>query len=128
MKRIYIREEVCIGCHLCEMYCRFQHSASTDLIKAFKRYPDPPVSRTNVEESGVISLSLRCQHCDESPCFFACLTGALSRNPISDAIVVDSNKCIGCWTCMLACPFGALKQDIDNLFQQGNIHIIFHFF
>ena len=36
MKRIVIHEEHCIGCRLCEVHCLVQHSASRDIIKAFK--------------------------------------------------------------------------------------------
>jgi len=42
---------------------------------------------------------------------YACLTGALRRDPDSDIVSVDVEKCIGCWTCILACPVGAIAQD-----------------
>jgi carbon-monoxide dehydrogenase iron sulfur subunit len=29
-------------------------------------------------------------------------------------VVVDRNKCMGCWTCIVACPNGALTRDLDN--------------
>ncbi len=111
MKRVYIKEEVCIGCHLCEVYCQLQHAQSKDLIKAFKRESPRPLPRLWVEERGVVSFSLRCQQCDEAPCVQACITGALSRDPDSGVVDVDKERCIGCWTCILVCPFGAMKQD-----------------
>jgi len=117
MRRVYIKEEVCIGCHLCEVYCQWQHSQSTDLIKAFKRDLPPPLSRLRIEERSPVFLPVRCQHCDESPCVYTCLTGALSREPGSVVVNVDEERCIGCWTCLLVCPFGAIKQDI----KQGKI-------
>ncbi len=114
MKKVYLKEEVCMGCHLCEVYCQLQHAASKDLVKAFKRDLPPPVSRVRLEENGAVSLSLRCQHCDDAPCLYACLTGALSRDPESGVVDVDEDRCIGCWTCILACPFGALKLDTEK--------------
>jgi carbon-monoxide dehydrogenase iron sulfur subunit len=111
MKRVYIKEEVCIGCHLCEVYCQLRHARSTDLIKAFKRESPKPLPRLRVEESGVVSFSVRCQQCDEAPCVQACLTGALARDPVSYLVKVDEERCIGCWTCLLVCPLGALGQD-----------------
>ena len=50
MKRIYIKEQVCIGCHLCEVYCQMCHSQSKDLIKAFKRESPRPLPRVRIEE------------------------------------------------------------------------------
>ena len=114
MRRVYVKEEVCIGCHLCEVYCQLQHAASKDLVKAFKRELPPPISRVRLEENGVVSLSLHCQHCDEAPCVYACLTGALTRNPASGMVEVDDERCIGCWTCIMVCPFGVIKQDREQ--------------
>ena len=114
MKRVYVKEEVCIGCHLCEVYCQLQHARSTDLVKAFKRGSPRPLPRLRVEERGVVSLSVRCQQCDEAPCVQACLTGALTRDPASSLVEVDRERCIGCWTCLLVCPLGAIKQDTEQ--------------
>jgi len=111
MWRVYIKEEVCIGCHLCEVYCQLQHSQSTDLIKAFKRELPRPLPRLRVEEKETVSFSMRCQQCDEAPCVYACLTGAITHDPIRGVIKVDDERCIGCWTCILVCPFGAIRQD-----------------
>jgi carbon-monoxide dehydrogenase iron sulfur subunit len=113
MKRVYVKEEVCIGCHLCEVYCQLQHAGTADLVKAFKRGA-PPLPRLRVDERGVVSLSVRCQQCDDAPCVQACLTGALSRDPVSRLVTVDEDKCIGCWTCVLVCPLAAITPDREQ--------------
>jgi carbon-monoxide dehydrogenase iron sulfur subunit len=114
VKKVYVKEEVCIGCRLCEVYCQLEHSRSNDLVKAFKRESPPPLSRIRVDERGVVSLSVRCQQCDDAPCVQACLTGALERDPESRLVNVDEDRCIGCWTCVLVCPLAAIKPDTER--------------
>ncbi len=114
MRRIYIKEPVCIGCHLCEVYCQVAHSSSKDLVKTFKRESPRPLPRLSVEVRRPVSFSVRCQHCDEPLCVYACLTGALQKDAISGIVTVDEERCIGCWTCLIACPFGAIRQDTQR--------------
>ena len=78
MRKVYVKEEVCMGCRLCEVYCQLQQAQSDDLIKAFKRESPRPLPRLRVDEQGVVSFSVRCQQCDDAPCVRACLTGALT--------------------------------------------------
>ncbi|HKR31014.1 MAG TPA: 4Fe-4S dicluster domain-containing protein [Terriglobales bacterium] len=53
---------------------------------------------------------MRCNHCDAAPCIEICPTRALYRR--SDGIVdFDSERCIGCKSCMQACPYDALYID-----------------
>jgi carbon-monoxide dehydrogenase iron sulfur subunit len=113
VKKVYVKEEVCIGCHLCEVYCQLEHAGTRDLVKAFKR-EQPPLARLRVDERGVVSLSVRCQHCEDAPCVQACLTGALSRDPESGMVKVDEERCIGCWTCLLVCPLAAIRPDTEQ--------------
>ena len=114
MKRVYIKEEVCIGCHICEVYCRAEHSQSKDLVKAFKGESPPSLPRLRVEEKKPVSFSVLCQHCYEPSCVYACLTGALHRDAESGVVTVDEERCTGCWTCILACPFGVIRQDKER--------------
>ncbi len=114
MRKVYVKEQVCIGCHLCEVYCQLHYSPSRDLVKAFKRESPRPLPRLRVEERGAVSLSVRCQQCDEAPCVQACLTGALTRDPTSLLVNLAEEQCTGCWTCLLVCPLGAIRQDTER--------------
>ena len=111
MKRVYIREEVCIGCELCRVYCQVEHSGSKDLLKAFKKEIPRPLPRIRMERRGEVCFAVQCRHCDEPWCVYSCLTGAMSKDPVSGIVTSDPKKCIGCWTCLLACPYGALTRD-----------------
>ncbi|MBI4296438.1 MAG: 4Fe-4S dicluster domain-containing protein [Chloroflexi bacterium] len=114
MKRIYSKEDVCMACHLCEVYCQAGHAKSKDMIKAFKKELPAALPRTRVEEKKPVSLSVQCRHCDEPACVYACLTGAMTKDPVTGIVNVDTEKCVGCWTCILVCPYGAIRQDKDR--------------
>ena len=114
MKIVYVNEEVCIGCHLCEVYCQLEHSASGDLVKAFRDRASLPLPLVQVAENKPLSFAVQCRHCAEPDCVYACLTGALSKDNDSGAVNVDVEKCIGCGTCILACPFGAIKRQPER--------------
>ncbi len=114
MARVYLRGDVCIGCGLCRVYCQTEHSRSKDIIKAFKRETPRPVPRIRVEAKREICLAIQCRHCVEPWCVYACVTGAMHKDPATATIIVVAEKCIGCWTCIVACPYGAITRDISN--------------
>jgi anaerobic carbon-monoxide dehydrogenase iron sulfur subunit len=111
MKRVLVNEPACMGCHLCEVHCQLQHSRSRDLPKAFKKESPKSIPRLRIEARKPVFFSLLCQHCTEPSCVSACLTGTLSRNPETGVVTTDEDRCIGCWTCILACPYGSIRQD-----------------
>ncbi|WP_366557131.1 4Fe-4S dicluster domain-containing protein [Desulfosporosinus sp. BICA1-9] len=112
MKRVYAREEVCVGCKLCEVYCATAHSEyPSDIVKAFLKQRTKPLPRILVEDNLEISFALQCRHCDEAPCTKACISGAMQKDLVTGIVRNDESRCVGCWTCILACPFGAIRRD-----------------
>lgn len=112
MKRIYAREELCMGCGLCEVHCTVQHSKSKDITKAHRREDPRPQSRIRLEERKPLTFPVQCRHCNEPLCAYSCLTGALQRDRGTGVVKLDQDRCIGCGTCVMVCPYGAvwLKQ------------------
>ncbi|HID57508.1 TPA: 4Fe-4S dicluster domain-containing protein [Candidatus Poribacteria bacterium] len=119
MKRVYAIEEYCVGCRLCELACAVAHSKEKDftnpyrIIRAYKREFPRPMPRALVEEQGPLSFSLQCRHCEDAPCVESCTTGAMHRDE-RGAVVVDTQKCVGCWSCVMVCEYGAIKRDLVN--------------
>ena len=114
MKRIYAREELCLGCRLCEIHCLVQHSRSKKIIKAFRKEKDLVVPGVVVEASGQTNFALQCRHCDAAPCVEACITGAMHRDPASGAVLCDADRCVGCWMCVMVCPAGAVRRGAQD--------------
>jgi len=112
MKRVYVREEYCIGCRLCEIYCIMAHSCYPyDVLKAFKKDKNRPLPRILVEEKGPLSFAFQCRHCDEPECVKACISGAMHKDRETGIVICDTEKCVGCWTCIAACPYGAARRN-----------------
>jgi len=114
MKRILVREEYCIGCKLCEINCVAAQVGSENLIKIYKYVPDLPEPNLIVEENEYTTFALQCRNCDDPMCLKVCITGAMHRDPFTGAIKVDQEKCVGCWMCIMACPFGVVRRTTDG--------------
>ncbi|HAG11879.1 MAG TPA: 4Fe-4S ferredoxin [Desulfotomaculum sp.] len=114
MKKILIKPEVCIGCHLCEIWCVVAHSRTKDILKAFLLEKPAALSRVIVEEPLPVTFALQCRHCSEPDCVFACISGALYKDTISGKVIHDPEKCVGCYSCVLVCPYGGIIIDREN--------------
>ena len=114
MKRVYVNEEWCLGCHLCEYYCAFANSGVSDMVKALKNVRINP--RIRIEEENGVSFAVFCRHCNDPICVKSCITGALTRE--NGAVVFNHDKCVGCFTCVLSCPYGAIMPSDDSVVQK----------
>jgi len=108
VKRIYVDERWCLGCRLCEYYCAFAATGEKDMAKALKGKRIKP--RIKVDSLGQdINFAVSCRHCKQPLCVRSCIAGALSKK--DGTVVIDREKCVGCCTCVLVCPYGAIAYD-----------------
>lgn len=92
----------CIGCNACSMACRAEHATPPGIFwgkvleKEIGRFP----------AARRIFLPTLCNHCRKPACLDVCPTGATYKR--GDGIVlIDYQVCIGCRSCMEACPYDA---------------------
>ena len=111
MKVVYVNEKWCLGCHLCEYECAFANSGETDIVRALKDRVIHP--RIRVEDGDGVHFAVNCRHCSDALCVKSCIAGALSRDE-HGTVVIDKNKCVGCFTCVTVCPYGAIMPDADG--------------
>ncbi|MGN1083941.1 MAG: 4Fe-4S dicluster domain-containing protein [Lachnospiraceae bacterium] len=119
MKKVFVNEEWCLGCRLCEYNCAFANSGMSDMVKALKDKPIYP--RIHVEEDGKITYAVSCRHCDDPICVKSCISGALSKK--DGTVCIDHEKCVGCFTCILVCPYGAITHDNGGAVQKCELCI-----
>lgn len=119
MKRVFVNEKWCLGCHLCEYNCAFANSGESDMIKALKDKTIYP--RIHVEEDRGITYAVSCRHCKDPICIKSCISSALSMK--DGAVFIDHGKCVGCLTCILVCPYGAVAQGENGAVQKCELCI-----
>ena len=101
-----IDQRKCIGCHACTVACKEENQVPLGVNRTWVKYIEKGVFPDTRRYFSV----MRCNHCDNAPCVTICPTVALYRRP--DGIVdFDGERCIGCKSCMQACPYDALYID-----------------
>jgi Fe-S-cluster-containing dehydrogenase component/formate-dependent nitrite reductase membrane component NrfD len=99
----------CIGCHACTVACKEENGVPLGAFRTWVKY----VEKGEFPHTRRHFAVLRCNHCDLAPCVTICPTRALYRR--ADGIVdFDPGRCIGCKSCMQACPYDALYIDPDT--------------
>ena len=115
-KGVLVDTTVCIGCGKCEWACKVAHNMeagniedySSQLTDGSQRRPsEDALTVVNQIDTTIMNsdkIKLQCMHCDHPACESACIVGAITKQE-SGAVTWDTDVCIGCRYCMVACPF-----------------------
>ncbi|HBJ1149350.1 TPA: 4Fe-4S binding protein [Escherichia coli] len=99
---IMANSQQCLGCHACEIACVMAHNDEQHVLSQHHFHPRITVIKHQQQRSAVT-----CHHCEDAPCARSCPNGAISH--VDDSIQVNQQKCIGCKSCVVACPFGTMQ-------------------
>lgn len=94
----------CIGCRTCEIACVLSHSTGDALAGLSAAHFVP---RLKLVKTSRVSTPVQCRQCDDAPCAKVCPTGAVSHS--HNSVQVTQRLCIGCKSCVMACPYGAME-------------------
>ena len=108
----------CIGCQSCVVACKSENNVPLGVyrtwVDVYQTGDTVPDARGDIVEDGrryrqnvlVMNIPKLCNHCDQPPCVDVCPVKATYKR--EDGIVlVDPTLCIGCGTCVNACPYDA---------------------
>lgn len=98
----------CIGCQACEIHCRTNKNLGPGPAPCQIVAVGPRAVNGQPRLSFVF---MPCYHCEDAWCRRACPTGAMRRREADGIVHVDAALCIGCKSCILACPWGAVQWD-----------------
>ena len=97
----YYDQTRCAGCKTCQVACKDKNRLAIGPV--LRKVTSHQVGAYPAVKMYHVSAS--CNHCDAPACMAKCPTGAIAKND-DGTVVRDAEACIGCSTCVNACPFG----------------------
>lgn len=115
MKAILTDVTKCIGCSECVTACKRTYELGPDVPRKWQ--VGDGLSARNwtsvLRQADRHFVRKQCRHCVEPACISACPVAALQKTP-EGPVIYDSQKCLGCRYCMMACPYGIPRYDWDE--------------
>lgn len=92
----------CIGCMSCAVACKAEYGIPMGVWRTWVKVGD----KGRYPDTRRVFMPRLCNHCDYPVCVRNCPTQATFKH--KDGFVLQRyNRCIGCRTCMVACPYNA---------------------
>lgn len=99
--RLVTRFDVCTGCRVCELVCSFVKEGAFN----------PRYARLRIEAAaaGLYQQPVVCIQCDNPACMRVCPTGAIYRDSLTQAVILNQDKCHNCGLCVQYCPIAMVQ-------------------
>ncbi len=106
----------CYGCYACSMACKVKNHTPPGVFWARVLKGEEGRFPNTVRQA----LPVLCMQCDDPSCVEVCPTGATFKQE-DGVIVVDKDTCMGCKSCLMACPYGAryTVESWESYFPEG---------
>lgn len=91
----------CVNCKACVVACQQRNQVPYGHSRTWTKE-----AKNDGVPAGASYQPGACMHCDKPLCVDACPTGATWKTA-DGAVLVDPERCIGCASCIKACPYDA---------------------
>jgi protein NrfC len=98
-----IRQDRCIGCERCMEACVGTNHVPQYGWRTRILQKEAPKAIGQKQEF----IPILCNHCNNPPCVRTCPTKATYKDKTNGIVMMNERKCIGCKSCMIACPYDA---------------------
>lgn len=109
----------CTGCKTCELACKDYKDLGTEIL--FRKIYDYEGGEWTQGDDGAWTttafayhVSEACNHCVAPACQAVCPVEAIIRDEDTGLVFIDADLCIGCGSCVTACPYLAPKLDLET--------------
>lgn len=128
---VLVDTTVCIGCRSCEWACKNAHSLEAGQLQSYQedrsvfekeRRPSDKaltvVNEYNVNNISAlpVDVKVQCMHCEDPACVASCIVNAFTKHK-DGTVTWNTDRCIGCRYCMIACPFQIPVFEYSKAFQ-----------
>lgn len=108
----------CIGCWTCSMACKLENNLPKNVwwnriaTEGGNHYRT--AGGTYPDNLKMQMYPVHCMHCENPACAAVCPVGATWRDEETGIVHQDYEICIGCQSCLQACPYEGVRTYIDG--------------
>ncbi|MBU3936853.1 MAG: 4Fe-4S dicluster domain-containing protein [Proteobacteria bacterium] len=106
-----MRQNRCIDCERCMEACVKTNNVPSYGYRTTILQQERAIARGEKER---VFMPVLCNHCNRPPCVRVCPTTATYKDKKNGIVMMDYKRCIGCKTCMAACPYNARYFKEEN--------------